>query len=271
MRCGTWDIGLCSWSLQTDLSGVIETAKRIGIDRLHLAVRGIDAEAHKAELAKHGIEVSCAMLDFPHEDYTTLDAIKTTGGVAPDACWDTSQQLFKEAAAATVTLGVNHLSIHAGFIDESVPGYAQKFKERIRTLADIAADHGLTLLLETGQESATDLKDFLEALDHPALAVNFDPANMILYDKDAPLEAVRILARWIRHLHIKDATRSTTPGTWGTEVPWGDGEVQAEAFLATLKSIGFRGVMAIEREAGNDRAGDIALAAERLADYQTIP
>ena len=267
MKCGNWNVGVCDWSLQKDLDSVIEVMKSIGLDQIHLAVSGIDAEAAKAKLAENNITVSCAMVGFPQEDYSSLDAIKASGGVAPDDCWDTNKQLFVEAADNTVTLGIKLLSLHAGFIDESNPEYAQKFKDRIKVLADIAAERDLLLLLETGQESAVDLKDFLEELNHPALGVNFDPANMILYDKDQPLEAIRVLAPWVKHLHVKDATRTKETGTWGAEVPWGDGEVQADAFLNVLKEVGFDAVMAIEREAGDDRVGDITLAAERLSSF----
>jgi len=104
--------------------------------------------------------------------------------------------------------------MHAGFVDESNPVYAEKVSSRIRTLADIAKANGLILLLETGQESARELRHFLEKLNHKSVAVNFDPANMILYDKGDPIEAVRVLSPWIRHLHVKDALRTTKPGTW---------------------------------------------------------
>ncbi|MBL7076814.1 MAG: sugar phosphate isomerase/epimerase [Kiritimatiellae bacterium] len=267
MKCGRWDIGVCSWSLQAELDGVIGSVRSMGIDRLHLAVRGIDAAAVGAQLATNGIAVSCTMMDFPQEDYSSLEAIKLTGGVGPDDCWEANKQSFEAAVAATVALGVTYLSLHAGFIDESNPVYAQKFKDRITCLADIAAAEGIMLLLETGQESATDLKAFLEELSHPALGVNFDPANMILYDKGEPLEALRVLAPWIKHVHIKDATRTTEPGTWGAEVPWGDGEVQADAFVNALKEIGYAGAIAIEREAGDSRVADITAAVERLSRF----
>ncbi len=120
------------------------------------------------------------------------------------------------------------------------------------------------LLLETGQETAEELRSFLKELDHPAVGVNFDPANMILYDKGNPIEAVRVLAPWVKHIHVKDANRTAQPGTWGAEVPWGNGQVQPEKFLNALTEIGFDGALAIEREAGDDRPGDIKLAADRL-------
>jgi sugar phosphate isomerase/epimerase len=77
--------------------------------------------------------------------------------------------------------------------------------------------------------------------------------------------AVKVLAPWVKHLHVKDANRTRKPGTWGEEVPWGDGQVQTEAFLNTLKEVGFNGTLAIEREAGDNRFGDVKLAAERLS------
>ncbi len=122
------------------------------------------------------------------------------------------------------------------------------------------------LLLETGQETAEELGISLKSWI-TCLGVNFDPANIILYDKGSPIEAVTVLAPWIKHIHIKDATQTEQPGTWGAEVPWGDGQVGPEAFLGVLEEIGFDGVLAIEREAGTDRFGDIKLAAERLLEF----
>ena len=120
------------------------------------------------------------------------------------------------------------------------------------------------LLLETGQETAADLRRCLEDLNHPALRVNFDPANMILYGKGYPIAAVRTLAPWIKHVHIKDAVQSAVPGKWGSEVPWGDGEVGSNEFIQTLEEIGYTGALAIEREAGDTRKNDIKLAVNRL-------
>lgn len=182
----------------------------------------------------------------------------------PDECWQQNYKLFLGAAEITSELRVKYLSMHAGFINEGSPAYARKFYNRIKCLADIAEQKKIMLLLETGQETAQQLRHFLEKLNHPAVAVNFDPANMILYDKGDPIEAIRVLSPWIKHIHIKDAIRTKQPGTWGTEVPWGDGQVGCERFLNALTEIGFEGVLAIEREGGADRLADIKLAAEKL-------
>jgi L-ribulose-5-phosphate 3-epimerase len=90
---------------------------------------------------------------------------------------------------------------------------------------------------------------------------------MILYNKGNPIEGVRTLAPWVRHIHIKDAIRADQPGTWGQEVVWATGQVDADNFLKTLHEINYSGVLAIEREAGNDRFGDIKTAVERLKAF----
>ena len=178
MKCKDWPIGVCTWSLQTDVDGVAAVLKNIGIEHVHLGIRsavGDGGDEYLAAVKKAGWTVTATMIDFPQEDYSSLDTIKVTGGVAPDDCWQQNRDLFFGAVDATVKLGVEYLTMHAGFVDESNAEYAKKFYDRIRTLADAAGDKDLTLLLETGQESAEELRGFLEELNHPAIGVNFDP------------------------------------------------------------------------------------------------
>ena len=98
----------------------------------------------------------------------------------------------------------------------------------------------------------------------PGVGINFDPANMILYAKGQPKEALRTLIPWIKQVHIKDALVTAKPGTWGTEVAWGEGEVGGRTFLEELKALGYKGNYVIEREGGNARVKEISQAAERL-------
>ena len=100
---------------------------------------------------------------------------------------------------------IAYIAMHVGFLDHSDHAYAKKFYDRVRELGDRAGDAGVTLLMETGQESAEDLQRFAETLNHPNVLLNFAPANLILYNKDEPLTAFRRLAPWVRHIHIKDA------------------------------------------------------------------
>jgi sugar phosphate isomerase/epimerase len=95
--------------------------------------------------------------------------------------------------------------------------------------------------------------------------VNFDPANMILYGAGDPIEAVKILGRHIRHVHVKDAVLSRQPGVlWGEEVPFGSGQVGPARFLEAMKGVGYGGPLAVEREAGSARLADVGTAIESL-------
>ncbi len=189
-------------------------------------------------------------------------------GIVPDEAWERNRDLFFGAVEVTSDLGVRYMSMHLGFLDHADPVYTRKIADRTRILADSAARRNVTVLLETGQETAAELQRFLRELDHPAVAVNFDPANMILYGKGNPAEALHILSPWIRHLHVKDALKTETPGTWGSEVPWGSGQVGEKEFLQALLKIGFEGTLAVEREAGNSRWEDIRQAVRRLTGFK---
>src|SRR4030095_1653688 len=99
-----------------------------------------------------------------------------------------------------------------------------------------------------GQETAATLKDLLERLNRPNLGVNFDPANMILYDKGNPIEALRTLAPRLKQCHLKDARKTTRPGACGEEVVVGTGEVNWREFFRVLEEVQFKGNLCIERE-----------------------
>jgi sugar phosphate isomerase/epimerase len=268
--CKTWPVSVCSWSFEQEIEKVAEQMKALELSYINLALLPAlqgDGAAYVDFVKKQDWTISATMISFPCEDYATMESIKTTGGLAPDAHWEENKRLALDAIDLTAELNTEYLCLHFGFIDHSESAYVSKFYDRTRILADAAEAKGVKFLMETGQETAAELEHFLKELNHPALAVNFDPANMILYDKGVPTDAIDVLAPWVRHIHIKDAMRTQKPGEWGDEVPWGDGEVGATAFLDKLSTIRYQGAVAIEREAGSDRAGDIKLAVERLSQY----
>lgn len=254
-------LGICTWSLQNDLERVTHVMQKGQLRWLHLDVSV--AEMFLPAIEKHGWNISSTMVNFPQEDYSTLESIRKTGGIVPDDFWPENRKKALDAIGLTGQMGVPQLSTHVGFIDVQDKYAYAVFKERLLELADAAAVSGILLLLETGQETADELKQVLEALNHPSLGVNFDPANMILYGKGDPLCGLESLAPWIRHVHLKDAIASEVVGEWGIEVPWGDGAVHVQAFLEKLDSIAYSGKVAIEREAGETREKDILLAAKR--------
>ena len=206
--------------------------------------------------------VGCTLFNSRYDDYTTLESIRATGGLVPDEHWEENRVIVADAIKLTAEWKAPYILLHAGYINHAdKPGVA-KLADRLKYVRDLCHDSGVELVLETGQETADDLAELLSGL--PGVYVNFDPANMILYGKGDPVKAVGILAPWIRHIHVKDAFYSKTPGTWGVEAEWTKGDVGADAFIAALDGIGFDGWLSVEREAGDDRAGDIARAVADL-------
>ena len=129
------------------------------------------------------------------EDYTTMETIKETGGVVPDATWPENFKHFKDNIQVAKDMGLALVTFHAGFLphEPSDPNFA-KLMDRIRQIGELFGEHGIRLGFETGQETAETLKAFLDQLAMPNVGVNFDPANMILYDKGDPIEALKVLA-----------------------------------------------------------------------------
>jgi sugar phosphate isomerase/epimerase len=152
------------------------------------------------------------------------------------------------------------MMLHAGFIPEPKQPDRKAFLDTLAKLSQLAKEMGITVAFETGQETADLLRLTLDELKCPNLKVNFDPANMLLYDKGDPIRAVEILGPDIRSVHVKDANRTKVPGQWGEEVPLGQGQVNIKKFVQTLKKVGYRGALCIEREVGDqaDRIRDIA-------------
>ena len=250
---------------KADVKGIhLALGPFIAPDNRHGAAEGEEILAFvKGTVARGEWVLMSTMVAMVGEDYSTLETIRKTGGIVPDKNWSANKVIVSKGAKLTAELGCKYMSTHAGFLDESDPKALKTFVERVMWMRDECAKFGVTLILESGQETAEDLAKFMAKV--PGVYINFDPANMILYGKGRPLDAVRILAPWIRQVHVKDANYTKVPGTWGEEVPWGNGEVGGETFLAELDKMGFSGNYVVERESGDDRAGEIRLAIERLA------
>jgi sugar phosphate isomerase/epimerase len=241
-----------------------------GITRVQLALDPLrENEAVWGETPnlcrREGVTIVSSMFGCVGEDYSTLESIRATGGVAPDKHWDQNLKNIWASAALAGRLGLKLVTFHAGFLphDETDPNFIKMIR-RLNEVAEIFSGMGITLGFETGQETAPALLGVLGRIKYEGICVNFDPANMILYDKGNPIEALRALGNRVRQVHIKDARRTKVPGTWGEEVSAGTGEVDWHAFFAVLKEQHFAGDFVIEREAGNQRIADIQKAKELI-------
>jgi L-ribulose-5-phosphate 3-epimerase len=265
-------VGVCSWSLRPERPDhLLDLLAPIGLTRVQLAlVPCVDTPAWRDAvglLRARGLTIASGMLATVGEDYTTLESIARTGGVRPDATWPATRSLAAGVAALAGRESIGLVTFHAGFIPHDAGAERSMMVTRLRDVADLFQAAGVAVAFETGQESAATLADALREIDHPAVGVNFDPANMILYGMGDPVTAVATLGPWIRQVHIKDAVPAQRSGEWGQEVQVGTGAVEWPSFIGALRDLDRPLDLVIEREAGAARAGDVRVAMDRLHSW----
>lgn len=273
MKIAGYDIGVCSWSLgPRDMAELVERVRTLGLEHIQLALAPLTAVDDKRRteeldvLRSSGITITAGMFSFPGEDYSTIAVIRRTGGYAPDADWPIRRKLTQQFVAIAAQLGLKANTTHIGFVPPSSDPNYDVMVARVGEIAGMLEQDGMNLMLETGQESASELLQFLNDLGRRNIRVNFDPANMILYGAGDPIEAIGILNRHIGHVHVKDAVLSDQPRTtWGREVPFGQGQVNPVAFLKALRHINYAGPLSVEAEMrGPNRLSNVRTAIEAL-------
>jgi sugar phosphate isomerase/epimerase len=239
----------------------LEVVKELGIKTIQLhtptkeARTDENAQAFMKKLQDYGITVTTVFLGFDGETYESIAKTAETVGLVPEGPRAARLAESYEIADFAAKLGVSDIGSHIGFVphDRSSPEY-KCIVETTRTLCNYLSKNNQTLHLETGQEPVDLLMAFMDDVGCPNIFINFDPANLILYGIGDPLGALRAVASRIRGVHCKDATATTgTPRVdWGSEVPFGTGEGDAEQFLRILHEIGYKGPLTIERELSSE-------------------
>jgi sugar phosphate isomerase/epimerase len=234
------------------------------------------AEEFLGKLKDAGIELTAVFGGFDGESYASIAETVRTVGLVPEETRAERVQEMKEISDFTKLLGCDVVAMHIGFIPEDRNGESyQGLVAVTRELLDHVAGNGQQLNLETGQESADHLLEFISDVGRDNLFVNFDPANMILYGTGDPIEAVKKVGHLVRSVHCKDGTwapEGERGKSWGTEVPLGEGDVGIETYLRTLQEIGYTGPLTIEREIPHDRErqkADVGQAVRLLEDLRS--
>lgn len=225
-----------------------------------------------------------------------LDIVKSNGLVFSALCGDLGKgfgnkelnpeliEKSKRILDMAKQLETDVVTTHIGVVPSDPDHERYKImQEACYELAQYADSLDAHFAVETGPETSETLKGFLDSLDSTGVAVNLDPANLVMVTGDDPVKAVHNLKRYIVHTHAKDGVNlrkcvpeyvygvlPTPPEYQGVEifreVPLGQGSVDFPAYLAALEEVGYRGFLTIEREAGDDPAKDIGMAADFLRD-----
>lgn len=277
-----FEIGIIADWLRLPFAESMEACARMGADGVQLyAVEGEMAPENLSAAARrekraiiegNGLKVSALCGDLGGHGFT----------LAQDNPHKIERS--KRIVDLALDLGSNIVTTHIGVVPEDTASRTYGvLQEACNELAEYANKNGAFFAIETGPEPAQRLKTFLDSLGSKGVAVNLDPANLVMVTDDDPVQAVYTLRDYIVHTHAKDGIllNKTDPkiiydffadggigdlrlGDYFLETPLGQGKVDFKAYLAALKDIGFSGFLTIEREVGADPAADIALAVEFL-------
>lgn len=255
----TWPIGVFA-SVDAGLGVAWDVIAELNVPTIQLHAPSPEkrnresAEALVAQLANMNVRCTAVFGGFEGESYADIPTVVETVGLVPPATRQSRLEEMFEIADFAKWLGCDTTALHLGFIphDPNAAGY-QEIVQVTQQLCDHCGQNDQFLHLETGQETAEGLLEFIGIVGKDNLKINFDPANMILYGTGQPIEALRAVGEHVRSVHCKDGTWSDQPGeTWGAEVALGQGDVGMKAYLTTLKEIGYTGPLTIEREIPQD-------------------
>lgn len=270
-------IGVMMESFRLETKEAIKKASEIG-------AKGLQMYATTGEHAPENLN--------PAQRRELLDMVKSNGLVFSALCGDFGQgfgnpeknpeliEKSKRILDLAKDLETNVVTTHIGVVpkDKSNPRY-QIMQEACGKLSAYADSVEAHFAIETGPEPSATLKEFLDSLGSRGVAVNLDPANLVMVTGDDPVQAVYNLKDYIVHTHAKDGIKLLDKdpemlygiiedviqgGKAFREVPLGEGKVPFPEYLAALEDIGYRGFLTIEREVGDDPVADIVLAADYL-------
>jgi L-ribulose-5-phosphate 3-epimerase len=213
-------------------------------------------------LAKHNVEATSVVVGGPGREVWDFYEGPRTIGVVPQDTRVARVARMKQGSDFAKACGIPALQSHAGFIPENPNDPV--YKETIATMRDVVQycrRNAQSFRYETGQETPITLVRAIQDVGLDNQGVNFDLANLILYGKANPVDAIEILAPYIQGIHAKDGLWPTNPRELGKEVPIGKGKVDFPKIIARLKQLSYQGAVTIEREvSGPEQIEDVRAA-----------
>ena len=275
-----FSIGVLMEGFRTDWRTALKLAQQVG-------TQGVQIYATQGDMAPENLS--------PAKRREVLDVVKSHGLIVSALCGDLGDGGFTnpeknpekiERSKRILELAkdweTNIVTTHVGVIpeDKTHPRF-QILQQACGELAEYADSLKAHFAIETGPETGATLKAFLDSLNSHGVAVNMDPANLVMVTGDDPAKATRLLGDYIVHTHAKDGKRNyyrdpeevygmaeshivTDPSF--EELPLGQGQVNWSEYLQALRDIGFGGFLTIEREVGDNPYDDIAMAVQFLKE-----
>ncbi len=240
--------------------GLLEAVRSFGVSRAELncwnpaTYSPALAETIRADAARLGVTLTALWAGWPGPAvWDFIDGPRTLGLVPPE--WRAERiSALKKGADFAHHLGLPAIITHLGFIPENAADPV--FQEVVTAVRDVAVylkTLGMEFWFETGQETPVTMLRLIHEVGTGNLGVNLDPANLILYGKANPVDALDVFGSYVRSVHAKDGRYPTDPYHLGEEVKIGQGRVNFPRLIARLNEIGYTGPFIIEREISGDQ------------------
>ena len=213
-----------------------------------------NADGIRALAEKHGIEISSFWCGWEGPKVWDFYEGQRTLGLVPPQYREMRVKNLCDGADFAHRIGLTDVATHMGFIPECPfdPNF-EPLCDAIRTVAQHLKKNGQYLLFETGQETPVTMLRCFEQVGMDNLGVNLDTANLILYGKANPVDALDVFGKYVRNLHAKDGFYPVNGHDLGEEVRLGDGKVDFPALFRKLKELGYDSYVTIEREISGEQ------------------
>ena len=252
-----------------DPDAAMANVQRLGLTTAQVFVDEFEpglSDKLRQALDKHGIEPTALVVGGPGKEIWDFYQGPLTIGLVPRETRAARIAHIRQASDLAKQCGIRAVQTHCGFIPENPndPVYKETVAA-IREVTRYCRMNGQDFRYETGQETPITLVRTILDVGSDNQGVNFDFANLILYGKANPADAIEIFAPYIQGIHAKDGLWPTNPKELGTEVPIGKGKVDFPRIIARLKELHYGGAVTIEREiAGPQQLQDVMDAKKYL-------
>jgi len=242
-------------SLRSDPREEIEKVKNLGFQTcqvscwdMSLYTREI-AEKLKQAVEENDVEITTLWTGFSGRAVWNFTEGPLTIGLVPPDKRKTRLKELRKASDFAGWIGVESLTTHVGFIPENPndPVYISLI-DVLKEVAGFLKDREQSFWFETGQETPVTLLRTIEDVGADNLGINYDPANLLMYGKANPIDALEILGEYVMDVHAKDGEYPKSGRELGEEKPLGEGRVNFPVFISKLKELNYSGSLTIERE-----------------------
>ncbi len=223
-------------------------------------------EELKRAADRHGVQITTIWAQLPGRTIWNFVEGPATIGVVPADMRSRRTEALINAAQVAAGIGIQSITTHVGFIPE-FPGDEDYYGalQALKAVAGTCANEGIEFWFETGQETPVTLLRMIQDIGGDNVGINLDPANLLMYGKGNPIDAVDVFGEYVRGMHAKDGEYPTDGANLGREKPLGEGRVNFPELMPKLKEKGFCGAVTIEREiAGPEQIADIKRAMKLL-------